>query len=50
MTWPAWAVFCFLVTMMFGSFRSENVQERRRVGPVLLAAVALTGYLAFSLQ
>ncbi len=50
MTWPAWAIFCFLVTMMFGSFRSAGVEERRQVAPILLVAAVATGLLAFGPQ
>ena len=48
MVWPVWAIFCFLVTMMFGSFRSPSVAEKRRMGPVLLAGAVLVGYLALN--
>ena len=48
MVWPVWGVFCFQVTTMFGSLRSDSRAEKRITAPVQAIGVILTGIVAFN--
>jgi cytochrome bd-type quinol oxidase subunit 2 len=47
MVWPVWAVFLFVVTQMFGAFRSQSRQEKRVMAPLYAVGAALTAIVAF---